>query len=62
MKWMADHFFIKNENIITFPEDTIGNSQLASLERKRIWEEKKVLKIREEKEKKREHLTATYWG
>jgi hypothetical protein len=62
MKRMTDHYFRKSENIITLPEDPIGNNRLILLERKRSREEKESLIIPEEKESKRENLTATYWG
>ena len=53
MKRMADHYFKKNEHALAVPEDTSGNNRLTPLERRRNGGEK---------ESKREHHTAAYWG
>jgi len=62
MERMNDYYFRRNDNIITLTEDPLGNNRLILLEKKRSREEKESSKIPEEKESKREHLTATYWG
>jgi hypothetical protein len=62
MERMTDYYFRRKENTVTLSEDRLDNNRFILLEGKRSSEENESPKIPEEKESKREHLTATYWG
>lgn len=59
---MADSYFRSTEKKIEAPEDPLGNNCQTFGESPSRKEETKSATILEEKEKKRDHLTATYWG
>ena len=62
MKRMADRYFRSNENKVNVSEDPLDDNRLTSGENRRSGEEKNMANISEEKENKKDHLTATYWG